>query len=1327
MPSSCPDSNMLLRYLTGRTSDDQTESIENHVVDCPQCQEHLEVLSEEPDSLMRMVADAVVPQFAARTIPGDAQSSVSLADPQVQNAATNTMSSDSMCPSQPVSVRAEPFQMIRDYRLMECISQGGMGSVYRALHIAMNRQVALKILKSDRMASAEAVSRFKREIMLVAKLEHPQIVRALDAGEHDGLPYFVMEFVSGIDLSQLVRRIGPLPIPEACQIVRLAACALHYAHEQKVIHRDVKPSNLMITAESNIKLLDLGLAQILDLKAEESLTQANQALGTLAYMAPEQLTGRHPITQQSDIFSLGVTLHELLTGQRPFERPGMLPLVSDLKSIRPDVDDELNDLVASMLALSPAERPASMSDVVSRLDVVAASAELSALLVEYYRWNHRSVSPLRSPFAQAETEPGEAASTDGQSVPRQSGQNKMLVVTPANGKWLNRSGFRWLAGLAIAGCIAAIYAMATGREANPVIPVVSKGSVEIKADGDLPTQLVDEGFVQAENVNSGKKYSFNLGTNEWEPGIYRLNYDSAPETFRDGGSETFEVFADAPSKLLVQPILAHRFQFPIIPPRAGAYANYRGTFWRAPWAENTVIHYELDLEVLSIIEKPGRPVTLWLKIEVGHQNCGYKETAYIQIDAKRWETHQELDVIEGWVEAESLLIAKYKQIRNQLGANDSLVIPFDLQRDTLGDIALLPLPEQRLSVHDVVALFFGEKSLAAADCIKTLRAEFSKSNGRNEWLENGSFGACYVASSRRRDEATSTPGYSLHRRRGDEYNPFGFLALEVKMPKTLTAECILVNSSASPPQASMLNDLLRRLRVNEFHPHEVLVAPNDEPRTRRVPPEAPQFSRGNGGFEAAPEHAPTLLLPFINDFTSIGSQIYFWNTMWRGFRQPTPVSPPIVTPRPAPARVPKVAPVPTVVDDGKQFDLASMPKNPSIMTWSGVVALDRQHREEIAVTARMLRTILLADGRECQWIEVEVTSRRDNSPPYTEVARVLIDAQAYEHSNQFVIVQWEGALQGWIAYGSRDTIFRIPVDGDLEKLVDLRLQFEPQPQFDRIGVSHILSMLFGAELKPENKICELRRAIREVMAGRQRNRTEKVYPRKKGAGLACLCWESPIATKHLSSYTIYRSPEIPFGFVDVELTAFGMHIDLNMGDRYGPLPDDYRLSYFGTTEEFTKLLHKHDDTRQSDPNWRVWTWRDGGQTYKAFAEFGGILESEQGSNVLLRDASNKETRVPIRLLADADRASLSAGRYWAKESFGNTQFSLWRVLVKDDNTDQLVLTIPSSNNMSAQASWQYLAKVDQQWVTKLRAARNIKWDSSRNALDWKTFAGYVGQ
>ena len=141
--------------------------------------------------------------------------------------------------------------------------------------------MALKILKPERMGSREAISRFEREMKVLAQLKHNNIVEAICGGEQDGWLYFAMEFVGGINLHQLVRRVGALPQPAACHIACLAASALQYAHEQKVIHRDVKPSNLMLTPDGNVKLLDLGLAQFLDLDGVDGSFLRGPGFGNL--------------------------------------------------------------------------------------------------------------------------------------------------------------------------------------------------------------------------------------------------------------------------------------------------------------------------------------------------------------------------------------------------------------------------------------------------------------------------------------------------------------------------------------------------------------------------------------------------------------------------------------------------------------------------------------------------------------------------------------------------------------------------------------------------------------------------------------------------------------------------------------------------------------------------------------------------------------------------------------------------------------------------------------------------------------------------------------
>jgi serine/threonine protein kinase len=171
-----------------------------------------------------------------------------------------------------------------------------MGAVYRARHTKLDREVAVKLLSSDRLRSARAVSRFEREMKAIGRLHHPHIVQAFDAGEVEGQYYLVMELVSGLDLSAVVDRVGPLPLADACEIVRQVALGLQHAHEHDLVHRDIKPSNLMLTPAGDVKLLDLGRARLQDpLSDEHAVTSSGQIMGTLDYMAPEQLGDSHAV------------------------------------------------------------------------------------------------------------------------------------------------------------------------------------------------------------------------------------------------------------------------------------------------------------------------------------------------------------------------------------------------------------------------------------------------------------------------------------------------------------------------------------------------------------------------------------------------------------------------------------------------------------------------------------------------------------------------------------------------------------------------------------------------------------------------------------------------------------------------------------------------------------------------------------------------------------------------------------------------------------------------------------------------------------------------
>src|SRR5205085_11414758 len=184
------------------------------------------------------------------------------------------------------------------------------GTVYKAEHTRLRRLVAIKLLSADRTQSPSAVARFDREMHAIGGLDHPNIVRALDAGEHEGKHFLVMEFVAGDDVSALLARLGPVPVADACEIVRQAALGLQHAHQAGLVHRDIKPGNLMLTPDGVVKVLDLGLA-LLSQPAEtgRELTGSGQVMGTLDYMAPEQGDDMHGVDIRADVYSLGATLY----------------------------------------------------------------------------------------------------------------------------------------------------------------------------------------------------------------------------------------------------------------------------------------------------------------------------------------------------------------------------------------------------------------------------------------------------------------------------------------------------------------------------------------------------------------------------------------------------------------------------------------------------------------------------------------------------------------------------------------------------------------------------------------------------------------------------------------------------------------------------------------------------------------------------------------------------------------------------------------------------------------------------------------------------------
>ena len=194
-----------------------------------------------------------------------------------------------------------------------------MGSVFLARHTKLGREVALKVLASHRLADKRMRERFEAEMRAVGRLSHPHIVTAHDAREVDGTAVLVTEYIDGLDLGQLVARTGPLEIADACEIIRTVAVALQYTSGQGFVHRDVKPSNIMLSWSGDVKLLDLGLARLQDDRHKEvEITGTGQAMGTADYVAPEQVADSRSVDVRADIYSLGCTLFKILTGRAPF-------------------------------------------------------------------------------------------------------------------------------------------------------------------------------------------------------------------------------------------------------------------------------------------------------------------------------------------------------------------------------------------------------------------------------------------------------------------------------------------------------------------------------------------------------------------------------------------------------------------------------------------------------------------------------------------------------------------------------------------------------------------------------------------------------------------------------------------------------------------------------------------------------------------------------------------------------------------------------------------------------------------------------------------------
>ncbi|MEZ5941778.1 MAG: protein kinase [Planctomycetaceae bacterium] len=360
-PAPHPSQEELSAYSLGHLPEERAAAIDSHISECEPCCETIVNMSSH-DTFIDLLQEAqqlrtgnTLDQFETSSRPSVRGGDI------------------------PPALAEHPR-----YEIVRLIGKGGMGDVYEALHRKMERRVALKVINRDLFRKTEAVNRFHREVKAAAQLSHPNVVTSHDADQAGDYHFMVMEYVDGVDLSQIVKEQGALPVVDACDYIRQAALGLQHAHERGMVHRDVKPHNLMVTADGTVKILDFGLASLSpeaipgadSVEVRGDLTAAGAIMGTPDFISPEQANDARQVDIRSDIYSLGATMYYLLSGRPPFADGSVMHKLKShaqvepdsLKTLRDDVPDELIAMITKMMAKNPDERYLTPSEVANALE-----------------------------------------------------------------------------------------------------------------------------------------------------------------------------------------------------------------------------------------------------------------------------------------------------------------------------------------------------------------------------------------------------------------------------------------------------------------------------------------------------------------------------------------------------------------------------------------------------------------------------------------------------------------------------------------------------------------------------------------------------------------------------------------------------------------------------------------------------------------------------------------------------------------------------------------------------------------------------------------------
>lgn len=319
------------------------------------------------------------------------------------------------------------------YLITDFVGQGGMGQVFKAVHRVMGRVCAVKVLPVHR-STPESQTSFMREIRMQAKLDCPYLVRAFDAGQDGSVHYLVTEFVAGMDLRKLVRKNGPLPVSQAASIMMQAALGLDYAHNQGLIHRDVKPGNILVTPEGQAKVSDIGLAGFAQNLLDDP--RAGKIVGTADYISPEQIRSPLDVQPVSDIYSLGCTLYYTACGKVPF--PGG-DTASKLKrhleetpwhprKFSPDLPEDFVDIIADMMDKDPQKRIPTAAEVAARLEPWAGSPDTLSV-------GRLGKSPWQPPPPPTDADSTSGVETSDEWSSRQDSNSRIRSAATLDGSW----------------------------------------------------------------------------------------------------------------------------------------------------------------------------------------------------------------------------------------------------------------------------------------------------------------------------------------------------------------------------------------------------------------------------------------------------------------------------------------------------------------------------------------------------------------------------------------------------------------------------------------------------------------------------------------------------------------------------------------------------------------------------------------------------------------------------------------------------------------------------------------------------------------------------